>query len=147
MIKGNEHSLAIGDCFILMWCRSFSKTPPVSDVDRITGPGRLRFGIPGWHFNILLFDRRPFKYIDRVLGCLRNHNLKLKPSKCEFFQKETQYLGFNISENMIPADFDKIKAIQSIATTTTVQQVRSFIGITYYYPIYKKVFWYSRAIN
>ena len=73
------------------------------------------------------------KHIDRVLSSLQEHNMKLKPSKCEFFEKETQYLGFKISEDGVQPDFDKVKAIESVVTPTTVRQVRSFIGMTSYY--------------
>ena len=51
--------------------------------------------------DILIFSNTigdHLKYINRVLSSLQEHNLKLKTSKCEFFQKETQYLGFKISE-------------------------------------------------
>ena len=68
-----------------------------------------------------------------VLSSLRRHNLKLKPAKCEFFQKETQYLGFKINEEGIQPDLDKVKAIKLVLTLTTVRQVRAFIGMTSYY--------------
>ena len=70
------------------------------------------------------------KHIDTVLNSLRRHNLKLKPAKCEFFKKETQYLGFKISEEEIQPDLDKVKAIKSVSTRTTVRQVKAFIGMT-----------------
>ena len=73
------------------------------------------------------------KHIERVLNSLREHNLRLKPSKCEFFRKETQYLGFKISEKGIQPDLDKVKAIKLVATPTTVKEVRAFIGMTSYY--------------
>ena len=73
------------------------------------------------------------KHIESVLNSLRDHNLKLKPTKCEFFRKETQYLGFKISENGIQPDLEKVKAIKSVATPSTVKEVRAFIGMTSYY--------------
>ena len=86
--------------------------------------------------DILIFSNSigdHLKHIDRVLSSLREHNMKLKPSKCEFFKKETQYLGFKISEHGVQPDFDKVKATESVVTPTTVRQVRSFIGMTSYY--------------
>lgn len=73
------------------------------------------------------------QHIERVLSSLREHNLKLKPAKCEFFKRETQYLGFKISEEGIQPDHDKVKAIKSVSTPTTVKEVRAFIGMTSYY--------------
>ena len=65
--------------------------------------------------DILIFSNTVedhLKHIDTVLSSLRRHNLKLKPAKCEFFKKETQYLGFKISEEGIQPDLDKVKANQ-----------------------------------
>ena len=61
------------------------------------------------------------KHIDTVLSSLRRHNLKLKPAKCEFFKKETQYLRFKISGEGIRPDLDKVKAIKSVSNPTTVR--------------------------
>jgi len=73
------------------------------------------------------------KHIQEVLGSLRGHNLKLKPAKCEFFKKETQYLGFRISSKGIQPDYDKVKAIQAVVNPSTVREVRGFIGMCSYY--------------
>ena len=45
------------------------------------------------------------QYIQIIFDFLRQHKLKL--SKCNFIQKETQYLGFINSEDGIMADHDK----------------------------------------
>ena len=73
------------------------------------------------------------EHIKQVLGSLRKHNLKLKPAKCEFFKRETQYLGFRISDKGIQPDYDKVMAIKAVVTPTTVRQVRGFIGMCSYY--------------
>ena len=73
------------------------------------------------------------KHLQRVFDSLRKHNLKLKPSKCEFFNEETQYLGFKISRKGIQPDQDKVTAIQSVIAPKTVRQVRGFIGMCSYY--------------
>ena len=72
------------------------------------------------YLDILIFSdtmNDHLKHIDNVLSSLRKHNLKLKPSKCEFFKKDTQYLGF--SENGIQPDFDKVTVIRAVSTPTT----------------------------
>ena len=86
--------------------------------------------------DILIFSNTVedhLNHIDAVFNSLREHNLKLKPAKCEFFKKETQYLGFKVSERGIQPDFDKVRAIKSVSIPTTVRQVRAFIGMTSYY--------------
>ena len=36
--------------------------------------------------------------LDEVLNRFRDAGLKLKPKKCEFFQKEVQFLGYMVSQ-------------------------------------------------
>ena len=49
-------------------------------------------------------------------------------------------MGFKISEEGIQPDLDKVKAIKSVSTPTTVRQVRAFIGMTSYYRCFIKNF-------
>ena len=44
--------------------------------------------------------------------------MRLKPSKCEFHQMETEYLGFIISQEGIKVDPVKTKAIRTWARPT-----------------------------
>ena len=39
------------------------------------------------------------KNIEQVFGRLREHNLKLKMSKCKFLEAETQYLRFIVNKD------------------------------------------------
>ena len=48
-------------------------------------------------------------------------------------QKETQYLGFIISEDGIMVDPDKVKVMRQMLPATCVREVRSFIGMCSYY--------------
>ena len=41
------------------------------------------------------------KHINLVFDTLREHNLKMKISKCKFMQSETQYLGFIVDNKGI----------------------------------------------
>ena len=58
--------------------------------------------------------------IQIIFDCLRQHNLKLELSKCKFMQKETQYLGFIISQDGIMADLDKVKVMRQMLPATCV---------------------------
>ena len=41
------------------------------------------------------------KHIQKVFDHLRQHDVKLKPPKCEFIQDQTQYVGITVSKDGI----------------------------------------------
>ena len=59
--------------------------------------------------------------------------MRLKPSKCEFHQTETEYLGFIISEDCIKVDPVKTKAIRTCARPTRKKEIQSFLGFWNFY--------------
>jgi hypothetical protein len=68
-----------------------------------------------------------------VLQTLRKHKLYAKFDKCDFYQKEIQYLGHVISAEGIVVDPEKIKSIMEWLVPKDVADIRSFMGITRYY--------------
>ena len=68
-----------------------------------------------------------------VFARLREAGLKVKPSKCFFFQTETKYLGHVVSGNGVSCDPEKIKAVKSWPVPRNIRDVRSFIGTVAYY--------------
>ena len=68
-----------------------------------------------------------------VLGRLRKHQLQLQPDKCEFFRKDVNYLGHQITEAGVRPDPQKVLAITTFPTPTTVKQLRTFCGMVSYY--------------
>ena len=66
----------------------------------------------------------------KVFECLRFYNLKLKPSKCEFFKTELKFLGHIISDKGLKADPDKITAIKDWPQPKSVKQIRQFLGLS-----------------
>ncbi|KAK6167883.1 hypothetical protein SNE40_021812 [Patella caerulea] len=86
--------------------------------------------------DILIYSRSKrehYEHIKLVFDRLRQHGLKLKPSKCNFFQQETKYLGFVITPQGIKTDQDKVCAIKGMDQPRTVKEVRSFMGMCSYY--------------
>ena len=71
--------------------------------------------------------------LDSVFTRLQEHNLKLKPSKCEFFRNQVVYLGHVVSEEGIQTDPSKIDAVKSWPVPKNTQDVRKFLGFTGYY--------------
>ena len=73
---------------------------------------------------------------DRLLSA----RLKLKPSKCIFFQTNVKFLGHVVSEEGISTDPDKVKAVQELPRPKTPKQMRGFLGLCFYYRKYVKNF-------
>jgi len=78
--------------------------------------------------------------LDAVFKRLADFNLKVKPSKCEFFMKETTYLGHVVSEDGIKADPKKINSVKNWPTPKSVKEVRQFLGFAGYYRKFIKGF-------
>ena len=88
------------------------------------------------------------RHIQVVFDRLRQHQLKLKLSKCKFLQKETWYLGFIISESGIMPDPDKVHVIRNMVPPKCVSEVRSFIGMCSYYRTFIPIFVsYRKSFN
>ena len=86
--------------------------------------------------DIIIYSKTPEEHVKRleaVFKKLSKADLKLKPSKCEFFKSEITYLGHVVSNEGITTDPKKIKAIQLWPRPETVTQVRKFTGLTNYY--------------
>ena len=61
------------------------------------------------------------------------HGLKLKLSKCHFFQTEIDYLGHKVSKDGMVPGTDNIKSIAEMAPPMTVMEVRCFLGAIGFY--------------
>lgn len=76
--------------------------------------------------------------LGEVLRRLRAANLKINPEKCEFFKRETKYLGHVVSGQGIHTDPDKVAAIQEMPAPLCLKELRRFLGV---------VSWYRRFIS
>ena len=86
--------------------------------------------------DIIVFSLTPEEHLVRlqaVFNKLKAADLKLKPSKCELFRKQINYLGHVVGYNGVSTDPKKIKAITEWPRPTTVAEVRSFLGFVSYY--------------
>ena len=71
--------------------------------------------------------------LETVFKRLREANLKLKPSKCNLFQKEVEFLGHIISENGIRCCPKKLEAVKEWPTPKSRKEMKSFLGFAGYY--------------
>jgi len=82
-------------------------------------------------------------HLQQVFDRLREHNLKMRKSKCEFFRDSIKYLGFIVDKHGVKPDSAKVEALQRLPTPTTVREVRSFLGMTGYFRRFCP--WYSKT--
>lgn len=86
--------------------------------------------------DILIGHKRgenPFHIIRRVLTILRDAGLTINIEKCQFLQNKLSYLGFDVSEEGLSKNKDKIKAIMDAPQPTNLTQVRAFVGMANHY--------------
>ena len=68
-----------------------------------------------------------------VLERFKEHGLKLKPSKCNFFRTEISYLGHKISAAGMEPATEGLKGIAEIMPPAMYTQVHKFLGATGYF--------------
>lgn len=68
-----------------------------------------------------------------VFNKLRKNNLKININKCQFLQKQIQYLGHIISDEGIKPDTSKIHAVRDYPVPQDATEVRRFLGLAGYY--------------
>eukprot|EP00961_Rhodomonas_salina_P125654 1692827-Rhodomonas_salina.2 len=78
-------------------------------------------------------EKEHMKHIKIILDILRDKQLFAKPSKCDFFRTQVQFLGYIISEGQIATDPAKISAVKDWPIPKTIREVRSFLGLCNFY--------------
>ena len=81
--------------------------------------------------------------VHKVLQKLRQHDLYLKPEKCQFEQKKVEFLGVILEKETVQMDPTKTKGIVDWKTPQNLKDVRAFLGFTgfyrYFVPNYSKI--------
>lgn len=68
-----------------------------------------------------------------VLERIRNLNLKLNPSKCDFLKRELLYLGHVVSSEGVLPDPEKIYIIKNYPVPQNVDDTRRFVALANFY--------------
>ena len=75
-----------------------------------------------------------------VFEPFREFNLKLKPSKCSFFQSEIVYLAHHVFQEGIYPSWDNVHVIEDFPILETYTQVLAFCGLAGHYRHFIKGF-------
>ena len=93
--------------------------------------------------DLLLFARDPgtmVRNLGQAFDRLRNANLKLHPSKCNFGVKEVVFLGHRFDSNGYGVNEDKIKIVKNYPVPKNPKQIKQFLGLASYYRRFVKSF-------
>ncbi|XP_073948993.1 uncharacterized protein [Choristoneura fumiferana] len=69
----------------------------------------------------------------KILVSLRNAGLTLNLTKCFFFAKTLDYLGYEVSNDGLRPGSKKIEAVSKFPTPTNVHQIRQFVGLASFF--------------
>ena len=86
--------------------------------------------------DIVVFAGSAEEHLQRlevVFQRLLTEGLEIKPGNCSFFRRSVALLGHIVSKDGIETDPEKTRTVTEWPVTTTVTEVRSFLGLTSYY--------------
>ena len=93
--------------------------------------------------DVIVFGRMEEEHLERLRVIFERFcesNLKLKPSKCSFFQSEIVYLAHDVSWRGILPSWENVRAVQEFPMPETYMQVRTFCGLAGHYRRFIKGF-------
>ena len=93
--------------------------------------------------DVIVFSEMPEEHLQRmqvVFNHLREHGLKLKPSKCEVFKPEINYLAHHVSQKGILPSKKNLESIAQCLTPDTYTKVKFFVGLVGHYRCFIKGF-------
>jgi len=76
------------------------------------------------------------KHIDMIMQSLRKAKLYCNLNKCNFFQKEVNFLGHHISEQGIEPNSSKIDKVINWPQPKSATDVRGFLGLVQYIALF-----------
>ena len=86
--------------------------------------------------DVIVFSRMEEEHLQHlciVFDCFREHNLKLKPTKCKFFWSEINYLAHHVSKEGVQPSKQNLNAVAKFAPPQTYTEIRAFLGLVGHY--------------
>ena len=93
--------------------------------------------------DVIVFSETPEEHLQRmrvVFNRLREHSLKLKPSKCEVFKSKINYLAHHVSKKGVLPLKKNLESIAQCPPPDTYTKVKSFVGLVGHYRYFIKGF-------
>ena len=93
--------------------------------------------------DMIVFLETPKEHLLRmrvVFDHLREHGLKLKPSKCDVFKMEINYLAHHVSKEGVQPSKKNLESIAQCLPPDTYTKVKSFVGFVGHYRHFIKGF-------
>ena len=93
--------------------------------------------------DVIVFSKTPEEHLQRmhvVFNRLQEHSLKLKPSKCDVFKSEINYLAHHVSQKGVLPSKKNLESIAQCPPPDTYTKVKSFVGLVGHYRHFIKGF-------
>lgn len=68
-----------------------------------------------------------------VFKIIRQNDLYLKPTKCEFLQERITFLGFVVGHNQVGPEQGKLDSVESWPTPRNIKDIQRFLGFAGFY--------------
>ena len=93
--------------------------------------------------DIIIFSQMAEEHLHHlhiIFDLFWEHNLKLKPSKCNFFRDENTYLAYRVSKDGVCPSNTNLKVIAECTPPQTYTEVHSFLSMVGHYQRFIKGF-------
>ena len=93
--------------------------------------------------DVIIFSKTEEEHLEQmrvVFDRFREHGLKLKPSKCEVFKTEINYLAHHVSKRGVLPSKKNLEAIARCPPPDTYTKVKPFVGLVGHYRRFIKGF-------
>ena len=93
--------------------------------------------------DVIIFSEMPEEHLQRmrvIFNCLQEHSLKLKPSRCDVFKSEINYLAHHVSKKGVLPSKKNLQSIAQCLPPDTYTKVKSFVGLVGHYMCFIKGF-------
>ena len=86
--------------------------------------------------DVIVFSKTEEEHLHHlciVFQCFRKNNLKLKPTKCEFFRNEINHLAHHISKEGLWPSKKNLKALVGLLRPQSYTKIQAFWGLVGHY--------------